>query len=63
MIGIGEVTGKAFYSVEKGKERVASLTDDYCPHFVNVKWDSRKEVEFPQPVFQRITRDFSKQPD
>ncbi|RLI75827.1 hypothetical protein DRO97_02355 [Archaeoglobales archaeon] len=54
IIGIGTVTGKPFYSEEKGKERVANLTEDFYPNFISVKWEE-KEIEFDKPVFSFYT--------
>jgi len=54
IIGIGIVTGTAFYDEEKGKERVANLTDHFYSNFVNVKWEG-KEIEFDKIIFSFYT--------
>jgi hypothetical protein len=41
VVGVGMVTGPAFYDERKGKERVANLTDDYYPNLIPVKWEAR----------------------
>ena len=50
MIGIGTVTGKAFYAEEKGRARVPR-TDDLYPNFINVEWENKEEIEFDNQVF------------
>ena len=56
MIGIGTVTGEAFYDEEKGKERLGNpvaLEKDPCinyPNFIPVKWEEKIE-EFDRQVF------------
>ena len=54
IVGIGTVTGTAFYDGEKGKERVAYLTDDIYPNFINVKWEE-KEIQFDKIIFSYYT--------
>lgn len=54
IVGIGTVTGTAFYDEEKGKERVAYLTDDIYPNFIKVKWDE-KEIKFDKIIFSFYT--------
>lgn len=52
IVGVGIVTGKAFYNEDLGKKRVANLTDDYYPNFIKVKW-RECSVEFDKRVFNR----------
>ncbi len=54
IIGVGEVTRGGFYDVEMGKRRVANLTDDYYPLFLNVRWEE-KQIEFAGQVFPIFT--------
>lgn len=54
IMGIGTVTGPAFYDEGKGKERVANLTDDFYSNFINVKWEE-KEIEFDKIIFSFYT--------
>jgi len=54
IIGIGTVTGDPFYNREKGRERVASLTDDVYANFIPVGWNE-KEITFDRIVFSFFT--------
>jgi len=54
IIGIGTVTRTPFYDEEKGKERVASLTDHFFSNFINVKWEE-KAIKFDKIVFSFYT--------
>jgi hypothetical protein len=54
IIGIGTVTGVPFYDAEKGRERVANLTDNAYPNFIPVKWNE-KEIAFDKIVFSFYT--------
>lgn len=54
IIGIGTVTGGAFYDREKGRERVANLTDDIYANFIPVRWNE-KEIAFDKIVFSFFT--------
>ena len=52
MIGIGTVTGRAFYDEKKGKKRVGDPkdgTDDIYPNFIPVEWKKIKEIDFSRP--------------
>jgi restriction system protein len=51
---MGTVTGTAFYDKDKGKERIANLTDDPYPNFIHVEWD-RKAIDFDKMVFSFYT--------
>lgn len=51
IVGIGEVTGKAFYDLNMGKDRYSSQGEDFiCPNFIRVKWQDRY-IDFDQMVF------------
>ena len=51
IVGIGEVTGKAFYDLNMGKERFTGQDEDFiCPNFIRVKWQDR-DIEFDHIVF------------
>ncbi len=50
VIGLGTVTGASFYDEQKGRQRVANLTDNYHPNFLQVKWEE-KELSFENIVF------------
>jgi hypothetical protein len=54
IIGIGTVTGDPFYDREKGRERVADLTDDVYANFIPVRWNE-KEITFDRIVFPFFT--------
>ena len=54
MIGIGTVTGTAFYDEEKGKQRVGDPNYSFYPNFVKVKWEE-KEIEFDKIIFSFYT--------
>lgn len=54
IIGIGTVSGVAFYDAERGKDRVANLTDNFYPNFVSVK-QNEKEITFDKIVFSFYT--------
>lgn len=54
IIGIGTVTRTPFYDEEKGKGRVANLTDHFYSNFINVKWEE-KEIKFDKIVFSFYT--------
>jgi restriction system protein len=54
IIGIGEVTGKPFFDVEMGKDRVANMTDRPYPLVVKVRWED-KQIEFEELVFPIFT--------
>lgn len=54
IIGIGTVTGDPFYDKEKGRERVANLTDDVYANFIPVRWNE-KEITFDRIVFSFFT--------
>jgi len=52
IVGIGTVTGTAFYDEEKGKQRVGDPTGNtyFYPNFIKVEWE-RREIEFDRMVF------------
>jgi len=51
IVGIGEVTGKAFYDLNMGKDRYSGQSEDFiCPNFIRVKWQDRY-IDFDQMVF------------
>jgi restriction system protein len=54
VVGIGFVTGRAFYHERRGKERVGNLTDDYYPNLIPVKWEARS-TDFPNIEFSYYT--------
>jgi len=54
IIGIGTVTGDPFYDREKGKKRVADLTDEAYANFIPVRWNE-KEIAFDKIVFSFYT--------
>lgn len=50
MVGVGVVTGSAFYDEKKGRERVGNLTDVYYPNLISVDWEERS-IEFDYLAF------------
>jgi len=51
IVGIGEVSGSAFYDLKMGKERYCGQGEDFiCPNFIRVKWQDRY-IDFDQMVF------------
>jgi len=54
IIGIGTVIGPPFYNEERGRERVAHLTEDFYSRFMPVDWE-KKELEFDRIVFSFYT--------
>jgi len=54
IIGIGTVNGSPFYDEDKGRKRVAGLTEDFYSRFIPVKWEE-KEKEFDRIVFSFYT--------
>ncbi len=53
IIGVGEVTGTAFYDVDMGKDRVGD-DEEYYANFLRVTWEE-KDISFEKQVFSRIT--------
>jgi hypothetical protein len=54
VVAIGTVKGAAFYDEKRGKERVAELSDDFYPNFIQVDWEA-KEIEFDKIKFSWYT--------
>ena len=54
IIGIGTVTGDSFYNWEKGRERVADLTEGVYANFLPVRWNE-KEITFDRIVLSFFT--------
>lgn len=54
IIGIGTVVGYPFYDEEKGRERVAHLTENCYSRFIPVEWEE-KDIEFERIVFSFYT--------
>jgi hypothetical protein len=54
IVGIGTVTGPAFYDEEAGQKRVAHLTDHVYSNFLPVRWDA-KQIDFGRIVFSFYT--------
>lgn len=50
VVGIGDVTGPAFYDLEKGIERAGGVGEVF-PNFRPVSWRNRGEIDFPKMVF------------
>lgn len=51
LAAIGKVQQTAYYSVEKGKERVGNHPD-YYPNFISVLWhDTPRNISFPNMMF------------
>ena len=54
IIGIGTVTGPAFYDEHAGAARVGHLTDDFYSNFLPVRWEENR-IEFDRMVFAFYT--------
>jgi len=51
LVGVGEVIGKPYYSVEEAKKRDGTGA---CPNFIKVKWQ-KKEIQYSEIVFSIFT--------
>jgi 5-methylcytosine-specific restriction protein B len=40
IIGVGTITGAPYYDLEKGKERLANLTDSVLANFIPIKFNN-----------------------
>lgn len=54
IIGTGTVEGKAYYDGDKGRKRVANMTEVFYSNFIDVKWDEKK-IDFDKMVFATTT--------
>jgi DNA-directed RNA polymerase subunit H (RpoH/RPB5) len=51
IVGIGEVSGPAFYDQAMGQERYSGEGDSFaCPNFISIKWQDRY-IDFDEMVF------------
>jgi len=52
IIGIGTVTGPAYFDENQAKQRLGGVKDRYYPNFIPVRWEE-KHIAFDNVVFSR----------